>query len=122
LANQLIIPKTSVIETKDLFGNKYDIKDLSLTLEDYKLVLNFEVTTIYEKEVYMILGSTWLDTLGSLILNFENFFLMFSYKKKKTLHDVSVKSDSISTSNNLDQISKILLSDKQQSILKIQKE
>jgi hypothetical protein len=123
LANQLIIPKTSVIETKDLFGNKYDIKDLSLTLEDYKLVSNFEVTTIYEKEVDIILGSTWLETLGSLILNFEKKFLMFSYKKKKiTLHDVSVKSDSISTSKDLDQISKMLLSDKQQSILEIQKE
>jgi hypothetical protein len=47
LANSLIIPKTSVIETKDFFGNKYDIKDLSLTLKDYKRVSNFEVTTIY---------------------------------------------------------------------------
>ena len=83
MANQLIIPKTSIIETKDLFGNKYDIKDLSLTLEDYKFVSNFEVTTIYEKEVDIILGSTWLETLGSLILNLEKKFLMFSYKKKK---------------------------------------
>jgi hypothetical protein len=48
---------------------------------------------------------------------------MFSYKKKKIkLRDVSVKLDSISTSKDLDQISKILLSDKQQSILEIQKE
>jgi hypothetical protein len=102
LANQLIIPKTSVIETKDLFGNKYDIKDLPLTLEDYKLVSNFEVTTIYEKEVDIVLGSTWLETLGSLILNFEKKFLMFSYKKKKiTLHDVSMNSDSVSTSKIL---------------------
>jgi hypothetical protein len=94
-----------------------------LTLEDYKLVSNFEVTTIYEKEVDIILGSTWLETLGSLILNLEKKFLMFSYKKKKIkLHDVLVKSDSISTSKDLDQISKILLSDKQQSILEIQKE
>ena len=123
LSNQLIISKTSVIETKYLFGNKYDIKDLPLILKDYKLLLNFEVTTIYEKEVYMILGSTWLDTLGSLILNFEKKFLMFSYKKKKiTLHDISVKSDSVSTSKDLDRISKMLLSDKQQSILEIQKE
>jgi hypothetical protein len=123
LANQLIIPKTSIIETKDLFGNKYDIKDLPLTLEDYKLVSNFKVTTIYEKEFDIILGSTWLETLGSLILNFEKKNLTFSYKKKKiTLHDISVKSDSVSTSKDLDQISKMLLSDKQQSILEIQKE
>jgi hypothetical protein len=39
LANQLIIPKTNAIETKVFFFcNKYDINDLSLTLEDYKLV------------------------------------------------------------------------------------
>jgi hypothetical protein len=124
LANQLIIPKTNVIETKDFFFcNKYNIKDLPLTLEDYKLVSNFEVTTIYEKEVDIILNSTWLEMLGSLILNLEKNFLMYSYKKKKVkLHDVLVKSDSISTSKDLDQISKILLSDKQQSILEIQKE
>ena len=46
LVNQLIIPKTNVIETKDFFfGTKYDIKDLPLTLKDYKIVSNFEVTT-----------------------------------------------------------------------------
>jgi hypothetical protein len=123
LANQLIIPRTSVIETKDFLGNKYDIKDLPLTLKDYKLVSNFKGTTIYEKEVDIILVSTWLETLGSLILNLEKKFLMFSYKKKKIkLHDVLVKSDSISTSKDLDQISKIVLSDKQHSILEIQKE
>jgi hypothetical protein len=122
LANQLIIPLTNVIETKDFFfGNQYDIKDLPLTLEDYKLVSNFEVATTYEKEVDIILGSTWLEILGSLILNLEKKFLMLSYKKKKIkLHDVSVNSDSISTSKYLDQISKILLLDKQQSILEIQ--
>jgi hypothetical protein len=93
-----------------------------LALEDYKLVSNFEVTTIYEKEVDIILGSTWLETLGRLILNLEKKFLMFSYKKKKIkLHNVSVKSNSISMSKDLDQISKILLSDKQQSILEFQK-
>ena len=54
-----------------------------MTLEDYKLVSNFEVTTIYEKEVDIILDSTWLETLGSLILNLEKKNLMFSYKKKK---------------------------------------
>jgi hypothetical protein len=70
-----------------------------------------------------MLGSTWLETLGSLLLNFEKMFLLFSYKKKKiTLHDISVKSDSVSTSKDLDRISKMLLSDKQQSILEIQKE
>ena len=124
LANQLIISKTNVIETKEKkFCNKYDIKDLPLTLEDYKLVLNFEVKTIYEKEVDVILGSTWLETMSSLILNLEKKFLMFSYKKKKIkLHDVSVHSDSISMSKYLDKISKILLLDKEQSILKIQKE
>jgi hypothetical protein len=123
LANQLIIPKTSVIETKGLFGNKYEIKDLQLTLEDYKLVSKFKVTTIYQKEIDIILGSTWLETLGSLILNFEKKFLMFSYKKKKiTLHDVSMKSDSVSTSKDLDQISKMILRDNQQSILEIQKD
>jgi hypothetical protein len=60
-----------------------------LTLEDYKLVSNFKVTTIYEKEVDRILGSTWLETLGSLTLNLEKKFLMFSYKKKKKKHMMS---------------------------------
>jgi len=48
---------------------------------------------------------------------------MFSYKKKKiTLHDVSMKSDSVSISKDLDQISKMILRDNQQSILEIQKD
>jgi hypothetical protein len=93
-----------------------------LTLEDYKLVLNFEVTTIYEKEVDIILGLNWSEMLGSLILNLEKKFLMFSYKKEKIkLHDISVKSDSISTSKYLDQISKILLSKNKNQYLRSKK-
>jgi hypothetical protein len=40
LVNQLIIPKTNVIKTKDFFFNKYDIKYFPLTLRDYKLISN----------------------------------------------------------------------------------
>jgi hypothetical protein len=41
----------------------------------------------------IILGSTWMETLGTFILNMKKKFLTFSYKKKKiTLQDFTMKS------------------------------
>ena len=78
--------------------------------------------TIYLNEVDIILGSSWMETLGTFILNMKKKFLTFSYKKKKiTLHDSTWKSDLV-TSEDLKNISKIIIEDSQKSITKMQKE
>ena len=69
--------------------------NLQLTINEYKFTSQFNVSTIYLNEVDIILGSPWMETLGSVILNMKKKFLTFSYKKKQlTLKDVSMKSDS----------------------------
>jgi hypothetical protein len=51
-----------------------------------------------------------METLRNFILNMKKFFT-FSYKKKKTkLHDVTLESDSV-TSEDLKDISKVILQD-----------
>jgi hypothetical protein len=66
---------------------------------------------MYKKEVDIIFGSTWLETLGNFILNMGNFFLTFFYKKKKiTLQDIRMKSCSTApSSEDLKDISKMIL-------------
>jgi hypothetical protein len=97
--NQILIPEPSIIEKKNTFGNEqYEIKDLQLTIDDYKFISQFNVTTMYREGVNIILGSPWIETLGTFILNMKKKFLSFSYKKKKiTLQDVTMKSNSISS-------------------------
>jgi hypothetical protein len=73
---------------------------LQVTIDDYEYISKFNVTTMYQKEVDIILGSTWLEKLGTFILNMEKKFLMFSYKEKKmTFQDITMKSDSVAPSS-----------------------
>jgi hypothetical protein len=55
LANQLLHLKTNIII---FFNGHYEIKDLQVTIDDYEYISNFNVTTMYQKEVDIILGST----------------------------------------------------------------
>ena len=72
------------------------------------------VATIYLNEVDIILGSPWMETLGTFILNTKKKFLTFSYKKKNiTLQNSTWKSDSV-TSEDLKNISKIITEDRSQ--------
>jgi hypothetical protein len=48
---------------------------------------------MYQDIVDIILGSTWVDILGTFVLNTRKKFLTFFYKKKKiTIQDVTMKS------------------------------
>ena len=76
-----------------LSDEKYEIQNLQLSISDYKFIVQFNVVSMYWDSVDIILGSTWVDTLGTFILNTRRKFLTFSYKKKKiTLQDATMKS------------------------------
>jgi hypothetical protein len=123
LANQLMVLETNIIENKTcLFDGKYEIKNLQLSIDKYKFIGQFNVVSIYEDSVDIILGSTWVDTLGTFMFNTKRKFLTFSYKKKKfTLQDATMKSISEApSSEDLKDISEVILPDNQKSIQKLQ--
>jgi hypothetical protein len=105
-----------------LSNEKYDIKNLQLSMGDYKFIAQLNVVSIYEDSDDIILGSTWVDTLGTFIFNTSRKFLTFSYKKKKnTLQDATIKLilEAPST-EDLKDISEVILLDDQKSIQKLQ--
>jgi hypothetical protein len=123
LANQLMVFESNIIENDMCLSNeKYDIKNLQLSMSDYKFIAQFNVVSIYGDNVDIILGSTWVDTLGTFIFNTRRKFLTFSYKKKKfTLQDATMKSISEApSSEDLKDISEVILPDNQKSIQKLQ--
>jgi hypothetical protein len=122
-ANQLLIPKSNIIEEIDSWNEKqYRISNLQLNIEDYTFVSQFMVRSLFCDDGDIILGSPWMETLGSFILNTKKKFLTFSYKKKKImLQDVKLDSDPV-TSEDLKDISKVILQENQKSISRMQKE
>jgi hypothetical protein len=121
LANQLMVFESNIIENDMcLSDEKYDINNLQLSMGDYKFTAKFNVVSIYRVDI--ILGSTWVDTLGTFIFNTRRKFLTFSYKKKKfTLQDATMKSISEApSSEDLKDISEVILPDNQKSIQKLQ--
>jgi hypothetical protein len=106
-ANQLVIPESNIIETIDSMGEKqYDISNLQLSIGDYTFVSQFTVKSLFHDDSDIILGSSWMEALGSFILNTKKKFLTFSYKKKKiTLQDSTLESDPV-TSEDFKDISK----------------
>jgi hypothetical protein len=123
LANQLMVLESNIIENDTcLFDGKYEIKNLQLSIDEYKFIAQFNVVSIYEDSVDIILGSTWVDTLGTFMFNTRRKFLTFSYKKKKfTLQDATMKSISEApSSEDLKYISEVILPDNQKSIQKLQ--
>jgi hypothetical protein len=117
-----LIPESNIIEKLDFWDIKqYDISDLQLNIGDYTFVSQFTVKSLWSNDGDIILGSPWMETLGTFILNMKKKFLTFSYKKKKiTLQDVTLESDSV-TSEDLKDISKVILQDNQKSVQKMQK-
>jgi hypothetical protein len=90
--NQLMDLKPNIIENECLFDEKYEIKNLQLSIGNYKFIGQFNVVSMYQDNVDIILGSTWVDALGTLIFNTRRIVLTFSYKKKKiTLLDITMK-------------------------------
>ena len=98
-----------------------------LYVDDYKVLTQFSIVLVVSLEQHMvdiILGSTWLDTLGTFMFNTREKFLTFPYKKKKvTFQDVTMKSSSgfVSTKDFKD-ISKALSQEDQKSIQKMHNE
>jgi hypothetical protein len=92
LANQLMVLEPNIIENDTcLSDEKYEINNLQLSIGDYKFIGQFNVVSMYQDDI--ILGSTWVDILGTFVFNTRKKNLTFSYKKKKfTLQDVAMKS------------------------------
>jgi hypothetical protein len=92
--NQLLIPESSIFVKKDTSGKEqFEIQDLQLSIDDYKFVSQFNVVNIYFNNIDIILGSNWMETLGTFILNIKKKFLTISYEEKKiTLQDFIVES------------------------------
>jgi hypothetical protein len=123
LENQLMVLEPDIIKNYTcLSDEKYDIKNLQLSMGNYIFTAKFNVISIYQDSVETILGSTWVDTLGTFIFNTRRKFLTFSYKKKKfTLQDATMKSISEApSSEDLKDISEVILPDNQKSIQKLQ--
>jgi hypothetical protein len=125
LANQLFISEHNISEKTNIFCKRqYEIKDLQVTIDDYEYISQFNVTTMFQEEIDIILGLHWLTKLGTFILNTEKKFVTFPYKKKMmTLQDITMRSKSITpSSKDFKDISKVTLPDNQNSISKMQKE
>jgi hypothetical protein len=114
LINQLMVSEPNIIENDMcLSDEKYEIKNLQLFIGDHNLIAQFNVVSMYQDNVDIILGSTWVDTLGIFIFNTRRKLLTFSYKKKKiTLYDVTMKLVSeASSSEDLKDVLEVILQD-----------
>ena len=106
-ANELAILESNIGERVDFWNNKeYAISDLQWNIGDYIGVSHFIVRSLWSSDGDLILGSPWIETL-----NAEKKFLIFPYKKKKiTLQDINIKSESeVASCEDFKKISKMLL-------------
>jgi hypothetical protein len=67
-----------------LSDEKYEIKNLQLPLGDYKFIGKFNVVSMYQDNVDIIRGPTWVDTLGTYIFNTRRKFLTFLIRIRKS--------------------------------------
>jgi hypothetical protein len=120
LANQLLIPEPNIVKNKDdvFCRGQYEIKNLQVSVDDYEYISEFNVTTMFRKEIDISLGLHWFKNLSTFILNMEKTFLTFYYKRKKmTYLDIAMKLDLIvPSSNDLKDISRVILQENQWSI------
>jgi len=83
ITNQLVILESNIIKKLHCFDNKkYDITSLQLNIGDYTFISQFSVQTLWNNQDDIILGSAWMETQGSFILN-TIFFNIFIQKEKK---------------------------------------
>ena len=99
LVNQLMLSKLDIIYNNTIIHDeKYALKNLQLYVDDYKVLNQFNIIYVVSLEKYkvdIILGSPWLDTLGTFMINTQKNLLAFLYKNKKTVFlDVTLKSSS----------------------------
>jgi hypothetical protein len=70
--NQLVIPESNITEKIGLWNEKqYDISNLQLNIGDYTFVSPFTIGSLWSDDGDILLGSPWMETLGSFILNTE---------------------------------------------------
>jgi hypothetical protein len=70
-------------------GNIQNFKYLKITMDKY--VLHFDFHCIYVKDVDVIIGYPWMESIGTVNVNVKNTFINIWYKKNKiALHDVSL--------------------------------
>ena len=120
-----MIPKSNIGERLDFWNTKeYEIINLQLNIGDYTGVSQFIAKSLWSSDSYLILGLPWIETLGTFILNVENKFLTFSYKKKKiTLQDINMKSKvEVASSEDFREISKVMSQGDEKSIQTIHKD
>ena len=96
-----------------LSNDKYELKNLQLFVDYCKDLTQFNIVSVVSLEqdkVDIILGSPWLDTLGTFMFNTRKMFLTFACKKKNaTFQDVTLKSSSgVVSSEDFKDISKVL--------------
>jgi hypothetical protein len=68
ISNQVSILERNIIENN---CGKTQIKNVKVTIDNYKYIFEFNVTKMSQPDVGIILGSTWLETLCTFILNVE---------------------------------------------------
>jgi hypothetical protein len=120
--NQSLILESNITKKINSWNKKeYDISNIQLNMGDYTLVLKFIVRSLLCDDSNIILGSPWLETLGSSILNTKKLFLTLSSKNMKImLQDIKLDSNLV-TSEDLKDISNIILQDNQKIVQKMQK-
>ena len=83
LENQLLLSELDIIDNKMILSDKkYALKNLQLYVNDYKVLTQFIIVSMVSLEqdkVDIILGSTWLDTLGTFMFNKRKKILKFPY-------------------------------------------
>ena len=118
-----MIPELNIIEKLYFSGTKQcEITDLQLNIGDYTFILKFFVQSLLINDSDIVLGSPWIETLGSFILNMKKKFLTLSHKKKKImLQDVTLKPNSV-TPEDIQEISKVILQESKKAIQNMQRE
>ena len=98
------------------------LSDLQWNIGDYTGVSQFIVKSLWSSDGDLVLGLPWLKKLGTFILNVEKKFLTFPYEKKKiTLSDINMKTESeVTSSEEFKEISKMLSQGNEKSIHMIQ--
>ena len=70
-ANQLVIPESNITEANSFNANdkQYNIDNLHPSIGEYSL--QFTVKTLFSNNSDIVLGSLWMESLGSFILQKE---------------------------------------------------
>ena len=88
LSNQLLVPKSSIVKNK---SNEDQINELPLQINDYNFASQFIIAAIDDKLVDIMLGSNWLEILGTFIVNAKRKYMTFFHGKSEiTIHYLSL--------------------------------